>query len=113
MGPLPLAREIWAEGPDGERTELAPPWPPLAFRPPAPGLYQVIQRWDTGRQESLLVAGGYRPQEVDLKPAIVDIPAADGESGDGGRGSLALWPWLAAALLGVSMIEWWVDSRGR
>jgi hypothetical protein len=110
--PAPLARAVWVEGPDGYRQDLAPPWPPLAFRPPGPGLYRVIQDLESGSQESLLVAGGYDPLEADLTPRAIDLPSAEGETSAPARGALAFWPWLAGVVLCLSLAEWWVDSRG-
>lgn len=111
--PLPLAQEVWAESPEGVRHDLAPPWPPRPFRPPSPGLYRLVQSWVGGSQESLLVAGGYHPLEADLAPREPSLPLAEGEATPLGRGAMAFWPWLAAAVLLVSLVEWWVDARGR
>lgn len=110
--PAPLAQQLWVEGPDGTRHDLAPPWPPQPFRPPAPGLYRVVQEWPEGGQQSLLVAGGYHPLEADLTPHSLDLPTVDDAAPPSARGALAFWPWLAAALLVLSLIEWWVDARG-
>ena len=109
----PLSQQMWVEGPDGSRLDLAPPWPPMPFRPPAPGLYRVVQSGDGGRQESFLIAGGYDPRECDLATRTVDIPAADDGVVLSARGSITFWPWVAAALLLISLVEWWVDARGR
>lgn len=109
----PLAREVWVEAVDGRRYDLAPPFPPLPFRPPDPGLYRVVQAGEAGRQESLLVAGGYHALEADLTPRSLDLPAAEGGLADPARAAQAFWPWLAALALLVSTLEWWVDARGR
>jgi Ca-activated chloride channel family protein len=132
----PLAQGVWAERVDAEMGEhgdaereavspgprvsasprladLAPPWPPRAFRPPAPGLYRVVQAGEGARQEQLVVADGYHPLEADLAPRVVDLPAVDGEPPPAARGALVFWPWLAAGILLLSLVEWWVDARGR
>jgi Ca-activated chloride channel homolog len=113
LDPAPLTQQMWVEGPGGAHFDLAPPWPPRPFLPPAPGLYRAVQGGDSGRQESFLIAGGYDPQESDLAPRSVDVPAADGAVSLSARGAVAFWPWLAGALLLISMVEWWVDARGR
>ncbi|HZR98616.1 MAG TPA: BatA and WFA domain-containing protein [Chloroflexota bacterium] len=111
--PAPLAEVAWVEGADGARAELAPPWPPRPFQPPAPGLYRVIQAGEGMRQERVLVAGGYDPREADLAPRALDLPAAAGEPLPAAGGALAYWPWLALGVVLVSLAEWWVDARGR
>lgn len=111
--PSPLAQQLWAEAGDGTRYDLAPPWPPRPFRPPEPGLYSVVQSWEGERQRSLLVASGYHPQEADLSPRSIDIPAAKGEVSAPARGALPFWPWLVAGVVGLALVEWWVDARGR
>ncbi len=108
----PLARQVWVEGPEGERYGLAPPFPPLAFRPPAPGLYRVVQSADGGRQESLLAASGYHEAEVDLAPRVLDLPTGDDSLPPPAHGATAYWPWLAAAIMVLSLGEWWIDARG-
>jgi Ca-activated chloride channel family protein len=112
LDPSPLAQQIWVESPEGVRKELAPPWPPETFRPSSPGIYRVTQEWEGGRQQSLLLAGGFQPQEVDLTPRHIDLPTSDGTSFPPARGAFSLWPWIAAAILLLSLLEWWVDARG-
>jgi Ca-activated chloride channel homolog len=111
IDPAPLARQLWVEGPDTPRAELAPPWPPRAFRPPAPGLYRVVQQGDAGQQISMLVAEGYHPQEADLLPRPLAISVEGDTSPPLAQGALTWWPWLAALLLLFSLAEWWIDAR--
>jgi hypothetical protein len=111
--PSPLAQQVWVESAGGERYDLAPPWPPRPFRPPAPGLYRVFQAGPAGQQESLLVAAGYHPLEAALTPQVPALPAQDGAPPSAARGAVALWPWLAVAVLLLSLAEWWLDARGR
>jgi hypothetical protein len=138
VDPAPLAQEVWAEevsslasqvsspastgeaggggtsdGRGKGAVELAPPWPPRPFRPRAPGLYRVVQEGDAGRQESLLVAEGYHPQEADLNPRAQELPAAGGAPIPTALGVLPFWPWLVLGVVAVSLVEWWVDARWR
>ncbi len=85
----------------------------MPVQPPSPGLYRVVQDLEGERRTSLLVAGGYDPREADLTPRPVELPSAEGAAAPPSRGSLPFWPWLAAAVLLVSLVEWWVDARGR
>lgn len=111
--PAPLAQEVWVETGSGGRLEIAPPWPPMPFRPPEPGLYTVVQSWPEGRQTALLLAGGYHPEEADLTPRAVDLQASGDASESPVGGALPFWPWLAGVILVLSLVEWWVDARGR
>ncbi|HEX2034479.1 MAG TPA: BatA and WFA domain-containing protein [Chloroflexota bacterium] len=113
VDPGPLAQRVRAVAMDGTSYDLAPPWPPQPFRPPAPGPYRLIQEGDAGGQESLVVAEGYHPQEADLTPQSPDLPALAGQPLALAHGVLSLWPWLALAALACSVVEWWVDARGR
>lgn len=109
---LPSAEEIWVESVDGSgRERLAPPWPPRPFQPPAPGMYRIVQVGPGLRQETAIVADGYHPGESDPTPRVMELPAGDGSAAPV-QAALALWPWLAGAVLALSMIEWWTDARG-
>lgn len=112
--PLPLTESIRVEGPTGSLGELAPPWPPAAFRPPAPGLYRIVQEGAAGSQEQLVMAAGYSAAEAHLTPRPIAVEGVRTDSTGGVPGSArSLWPWLAVAVLGVSLAEWWWDARGR
>lgn len=114
IAPVPLADQAWAESMDGKRVaDLAPPWPPRPFRPPAPGVYRVVQTGQGMTQDQLIVADGYAAAEADLTPRVLDLPAADGAVSSVARNALLLWPWLVGAVLLLSLVEWWVDARGR
>jgi hypothetical protein len=113
LEPGPLAEQLWVEGPDGTRFDLAPPWPPRPFRAPAPGIFRAVETGEGGSRESFLVASPYNAGEADVAPRETEIPAAGDAGAPPVRGSFPFWPWLAGALLVVSMIEWWVDARGR
>ena len=112
IDPAPLAQQVWAEGPEGDRYDLAPPWPPLSFQPPRPGLYRIVQAGEGDRQEFAVVVDGYHPSEADLVPRPLGLPPADGEPVAPAHGTFAYWPWLALAILGLSLGEWWLDARG-
>ena len=133
LEPGPLAEEVYAEpavvgqpgarqglaqttqGTQTARVVMAPPWPPLPFRPDAPGLYRVVQRAAGGESELLVVAAGYHPTESAISPTSggIDLPVMDGEAAAPSRGAAAYWPWLAALILALSTVEWWVDARSR
>jgi hypothetical protein len=107
-----MAEPVEGDAADGA-IDLAPPFPARPFRPPAPGVYQVVQSGEGVRQESLLVAEGYAPTEADLTPRTVELSAAEGTSSAPAPSALLLWPWLVGGVLLLSLVEWWVDARGR
>lgn len=107
----PLAEAAWVEGPGGWRQDLAPPWPPAPFRPPAPGLYRLVWRTGDQVQAAPLAVAGADPAEP-LAPSPVRLPVAE-DASRSPAGAAALWPWLAAAALALALAEWWVDARGR
>ena len=106
----PLAQDLRVES-----EQLAPPWPPRPFRPPAPGVYHVIED-DADRQVSTyVVADAFAPSESDLRvhqPDIAVQPDSDSVGAVLRSVRSGLWPWLLAMLLGLAGAEWLVDARG-
>jgi Ca-activated chloride channel homolog len=111
--PMPGARSIDVVGPDGVRSSVAPPFPPLPFgQTDRPGLYQVVQRDAAGGEvasafaanffspaQSHLVAGGPVAQTRSQTPlglATTDEPAPR-----------EVWAIAAAAMLALLAFEWW------
>ena len=97
---------------------LAPPWPPRPFRPPAPGVYRVVEDDPDSPVTTLVVADAYAPSEADITPHAPDLLTSQTAQSDTVSQVLrgvrsGLWQWLLAALLGLGVAEWLVDSRGR
>lgn len=93
---------------------LAPPWPPAAFRAPAPGLYRVVQQGPAGKHERLIIASGYVASEAALTPRPVAIRGGEATGAEAlPPRAWSLWPFLAIGIIAVSLLEWWVDARGR
>jgi hypothetical protein len=112
--PAPLADTIVVLDAAGAIDSLAPPWPAGIFRPPAPGLYRVIQKGPSVRHEQLLVASGYTASEANLSPRPLALTGANVESGRGIRlAAWSIWPLLALLVITIALVEWWVDARGR
>lgn len=112
--PSPLAETVEVETPDGERIRIAPPFPPLAYSPPEPGLYALV--------EGLGEAERRQPFAVNAPAAESNLaPRADGEPAGEPEGNPAsawltnaeIWPWLGWAALALLLAEWGVYSRGR
>jgi Ca-activated chloride channel family protein len=98
--------------------ELAPPWPPRSFHPPAPGVYQVVSDNPDGPAVSYVVADAFAPSEADLsvvEPAGFAAHAVQGSDIGQVLNSVraGVWPWLLAALLVLATAEWLVDARGK
>jgi hypothetical protein len=117
----PLARSIRVESVLDARMpaqELAPPWPPRTFRPPEPGLYRLIEDTPDGSATSLVVADGFAPSVSDItprEPALFAGQTAQGVDAAQVLRSVGmqLWPWLLVGVLGLGLLEWVVDARGR
>ncbi len=107
-----LSDEVWIELPGGGREELAPPWPPRPFTPTQPGVYRAVEAGPDGERQLVFTTNGYHPLEADLTARSVTIPAPDESMGSLLRGGVAVWPLVAALVLGLSLLEWWLDARG-
>lgn len=117
LPPLPLAQGVTALSPDGTRTELAPPWPPRPLVPDRPGLWRLAVRREPaaggGEREYPVAVNGYDPRESRLAGRPVTLPGPGGHAAPEPAARRPLWPALAAAALGVTLLEWWVDGRER
>jgi hypothetical protein len=110
--PSALSEEVWIEPPGGGREDLAPPWPPRPFTPSRPGVYRAVQAGAGDSQELALTTNGYHALEADLTPRTAGIPALEDPMERVAHGAFGLWPILAALVLLLSLVEWWVDARG-
>lgn len=111
---VPLADSITVTDPSGTLQSLAPPWPSAVYRPPAPGLYRIVQKGPTVRHEQLLIASGYLASEAALEPRPLAINDAKVERARSiGLAALTIWPLIAALIIAFALAEWWVDARGR
>jgi Ca-activated chloride channel homolog len=114
IDPAPLVETIAVEQGGKLLQELAPPWPPAAFRANQPGVYEIVQTGGAGRGQRLLIASGYSPSEATLAPQPLSIEGSEsGSTSSLPAAARALWPLLAGAVIAVSLVEWWVDARGR
>jgi hypothetical protein len=105
----------WADvtGPDGRTTRLTPPFAPFGATD-LPGVYAVRQQLASGSRLSRFVVQLQDPTLSRISPGAAPlIQAADRPSGVLPRGTLEIWPWLAAAALLALVAEWFVFLRGR
>ena len=110
----PSARSLEVQSPGGGVVRLAPPFPAAPFTATqVPGVYTVRQQLEGGvrvsqfvvrfeDQELSRIAVGSAPF-VELTPGTASAPP---------RGTLEIWPWLAALALALLATEWFVFHRG-
>jgi len=109
----PGARYADVTGPDGRSSRLTPPFSPFTGTD-LPGVYQVRQQLASGSRLSRFVVQLQDPALSRISPGAAPlIQAADRPSGVLPRGTLEIWPWLAAAALLALVAEWFVFLRGR
>jgi Ca-activated chloride channel homolog len=105
----------WADvtGPDGRTTRLTPPFPPFTATA-RPGVYTVKQQLAAGSRLSRFVVQLQDQAISRIAPGAAPlIQEAERPRGVLPRGTLEIWPWLAAAALIALVAEWFVYLRGR
>jgi Ca-activated chloride channel family protein len=106
-----LTTRIEVTGPDGGVTTLTPPFP--AFTPDQPGLYQVREQAHGGGRSGRFVVLFEDPSLARIAPGPAPVTQqAPTPRGALPRGTLELWPWLAAAALALLALEWLLYLRG-
>ena len=110
----PDARSLEVQTPSGGIIRLAPPFPAPPFtQTMTPGVYTVRQQLAQGTRLSSFVVQfedrGLSRIAVGSAP-FVELAAPAG--GAPPRGTLELWPWLAALALALLAGEWLVFHRG-
>ena len=113
LAPLPEAARVDVVTPDGQREQVAPPFPAPAFNDTTtPGLYQVIQRDDIGRETSSSFAVNFTSAgESQLKPGADTGAPTIGPKREPLKAPQEFWEALAVAGLVLLAIEaalaWW------
>lgn len=113
--PSPAAGALEVRTPEGERVRLAPPFPPLPFRPQVPGIYTAVEtREGGGRERPFAVNAPVEESDIAPRP---QLPGTLAQAATGGAGAgltnAELWPWLGWAALALLLAEWGVYSRAR
>jgi Ca-activated chloride channel family protein len=109
----PGARAIEVTAPDGATTRLAPPFAPFTatFQP---GVYTVRQLLGQGTRVSRFVVQLQDPAMAHIAPGAAPLVQETGPPpGPPARGTLEIWPWLVALLVGLVALEWMLYLRGR
>ncbi len=109
----PGAVEAWLEAPDGQRTPVAPPFPPQPLLIEQVGAYRIVQDMEDREIVNYLTVNLFRPAESDLAPAELPVITTQVAAvGDDRKVPYDLISWLALAALAVLILEWWVYERG-
>lgn len=110
---LPETVQAWVEHPTGERTEIAPPFPPRAFsETDEPGLYRLVQTdGDGNTTEAVFGVNGKNGAESNLLSVGAETAYEAGETKTVNVGRNIHSGALLLLLL-VLAIEWRVNCRG-
>lgn len=110
---LPETVQAWVERPAGERTEIAPPFPPRAFsETDEPGLYRLVQAdADGNTTEAVFGVNGKNGEESNLLSVGAETAYEAGETKTVSVGRNIRSGALLLLLL-VLAIEWRVNCRG-
>jgi hypothetical protein len=112
----PGAQRITITGPGGQPFTVAPPFPVTAFdQTDKTGIYVVTQYTQNQVLQGAFAINLFDPLQSRLAPAA-RLPIAQSTLFDAGGSSVPrvlreIWPWIAAFLLLVLCVEWWLFSR--
>ncbi len=113
----PGADRVTINGPDQQTVTVAPPFPAAPYaQANSIGIYQVTQRVYGQERQGAFAVNLFDPQQSRLAPAnqlpvVHSINFAPGNNGVP-RVLREIWPWIAALLLLILCLEWWLFSRG-
>ena len=112
----PGAQRITIIGPDQQSLTVAPPFPVAAFNNTDKiGIYAVTQFTQNQELHGAFAVNLFDPLQSRLAPAA-RLPIAQSIPFDSKSPSIPhvlreIWPWIAAFLLLVLCVEWWLFSR--
>jgi hypothetical protein len=109
----PDARWLEVTTPQGRTVHMTPPFAPFTDTS-VPGVYSVREQVQAGVRASRFVVQFQDPAMSRIAPGAAPlVQASDKPRGALLRGTLEVWPWLAAAALVLLLVEWAVFLRGR
>jgi Ca-activated chloride channel family protein len=112
----PGADQVTISGPGRQAVTVAPPFPVAPFAQTNTfGIYQVIQRVNGQERRGAFAVNLFDPQQSRLAPAS-QLPVAHSIDFAPGNNAVPrvlreIWPWIAALLLLILCLEWWLFSR--
>jgi Mg-chelatase subunit ChlD/uncharacterized membrane protein len=113
LAPLPESTQVEVVTPDGQREQVAPPFPPPAFAgTTAPGLYQLVQHDALGRETtSSFAVNFFSAAESPLKPGTDSGAPPTGPRREPLKAPQEFWEALAVVALLLLALEatlaWW------
>jgi len=113
----PGADQVTITAPDQQTVTVAPPFPAAPFaQTNTIGIYQVVQQVHGQVKRGAFAVNLFDPQQSRLAPAS-QLPVAHSSDFSPGNNAVPrvlreIWPWIAALLLLILCIEWWLFSRG-
>src|SRR5256714_3489299 len=113
----PGAEQVTITAPDQKTVTVAPPFPAAPFaQTNTIGIYQVVQQVHGQVKRGAFAVNLFDPQQSRLAPASQLLVAHSSDFSPGNnavpRVLREIWPWIAALLLLILCIEWWLFSRG-
>jgi hypothetical protein len=113
LAPEPDAKALTVNTPAGRVINLSKPFAPFVDTA-IPGVYTVTQQLPEGTRVSRFVVQLQDPTASRISPGAAPVTQeAAKPSGPLPRGTLEIWPWLAAAALVLAGAEWLIYLRGR
>src|SRR5947209_10300817 len=112
----PGADRVTIVDPHQQHITVAPPFPAAPFaQTNTIGIYQVIQQVHGQERQGAFTVNLFDPLQSRLAPAN-QLPVAHSTDFSTGGNSVPqvlreIWPWIAAFLLLVLCVEWWLFSR--
>lgn len=112
----PGADRVTIIGPDQRAVTVAPPFPAAPYTQTNTfGIYQVIQHVNGQERRGAFAVNLFDPQQSRLAPArqLPVVHSSDFALGNNTvpRVLREIWPWIAAFLLLILCLEWWLFSR--
>ncbi|TMD62334.1 MAG: VWA domain-containing protein [Chloroflexi bacterium] len=112
----PGADQVTITAPNQQAVTVAPPFPAAPFaQTNTIGIYQVVQQVHGQVKRGAFAVNLFDPQQSRLAPAS-RLPVAHSSDFSPGNNAVPrvlreIWPWIAALLLLILCLEWWLFSR--
>jgi hypothetical protein len=109
----PNAKWLEVTSPQGRTVRMTPPFPPFTDTA-MPGVYSVREQLASELRTSRFVVQFQDPALSRIAPGAAPLVQESRQAGGAlPRGTLEIWPWLAAAALVLLVAEWAVFLRGK